>query len=713
MKTARLRWSRHVLNAAVLFAACIASTPPLAVAASSTMVSLTVEVQSVKPRPNYRESASAFKPGHLTDGISRETRMWLSPQAATWSQPIPVVIKLRVDGVSARSGEMVINVAESINLDVGVPDRIDVYSGRSESGFIHSGAWEKDPDRQVDDRSIWIRVPMAYVDRDAIVVIHATSRFLSMDELVVRERTEGEPASLDGRELLQAEDARQDSVDRLISSRNLLWNMVQAQQVMSSAETLSVRRLDPWGLRPYIQSQPGSADVIKIEMTKFERESLLLQVGASEEVEVCPSTAASGISLYEVQRMTAITGDRLLDPLVPLMTCWTLSPGEPRYLWVDIDGTDRPDGESSATLNVGNKTLRLTTVVHSTPGFTVDKHCPRVNPWTYGRERPVWNNQTRASVLLARGKTNAHFVHFNDAPALAETSAQDQSRRLQAFRSRLQELAPAKEGMIILFLRLPHFLGEDWGDVGERVGVQRLSQWLETLTQELSAAGYDKHQWALYPIDEPNARDIPPLLEFARQVKAIDPQVRLYANPIASQSAGVRIARRHIEDLRGLVDIVQPRKALVDSLGADVFRSGFEQYWLYDNPEFPPKKAPPSFYRMLAWDARQRHATGIGFWSFSHTDGNSSWTDFDDERRPSWAVTYESNDGALSSRRWEGFREGVEDACLFNYLDGMGSSLPENLRQFRDARKQWYIDVEGREAHTRRTPLAPVLKLEQ
>ena len=66
---------------------------------------------------------------------------------------------------------------------------------------------------------------------------------------------------------------------------------------------------------------------------------------------------------------------------------------------------------------------------------------------------------------------------------------------------------------------------------------------------------------------------------------------------------------------------------------------------------------------MLAWNAWNIGASGIGFWSYSDTQGSSAWDDFDGVR-PDWAVVYEGDGKPITSRRWEAFREGVEDYKL-------------------------------------------------
>lgn len=61
-------------------------------------------------------------------------------------------------------------------------------------------------------------------------------------------------------------------------------------------------------------------------------------------------------------------------------------------------------------------------------------------------------------------------------------------------------------------------------------------------------------------------------------------------------------------------------------------------------------------------------ASGVGFWSYSDTNGSSAWNDLDG-KYPDWAVVYEADNRIVSSRRWEAFREGLEDYSLLSAVD--------------------------------------------
>jgi hypothetical protein len=112
------------------------------------------------------------------------------------------------------------------------------------------------------------------------------------------------------------------------------------------------------------------------------------------------------------------------------------------------------------------------------------------------------------------------------------------------------------------------------------------------------------------------------------------------------------------------VDYWQPSLLAVRGHLGDFFKGLQKEWWIYGNPKSPAKIGSPLHdYRLLAWWAWHYRASGVGFWSYSDTNGSSAWDDIDG-RRPDWAVVYESDKGVVSSRRWEAFREGLEDYAL-------------------------------------------------
>ena len=98
--------------------------------------------------------------------------------------------------------------------------------------------------------------------------------------------------------------------------------------------------------------------------------------------------------------------------------------------------------------------------------------------------------------------------------------------------------------------------------------------------------------------------------------------------------------------------------------------------WTYECLEPMKAQEPYSYYRLLPWRAFQRNQSGAGFWIYYYglgfKPGEVPW---DDTLRPlgfSGVVYGTKQDEALvnkesivPSRRWEAWREGVED---YQYL---------------------------------------------
>ncbi len=156
---------------------------------------------------------------------------------------------------------------------------------------------------------------------------------------------------------------------------------------------------------------------------------------------------------------------------------------------------------------------------------------------------------------------------------------------------------------------------------------------------------------------KPASPDYDFLFKVSSWIKASNSQIRLYANPGRVAASDLRPGSRLL-DLLKLVDIWQPEKKAAEALAPYLGRDRI--FWIYQVGSAPAKRILPACYRKLGWEADRLGTSGLGFWSFSDTGGTSAWDDFDG-RRPDWAAAYESSNGPVSSRRWEGFKAGIGD----------------------------------------------------
>ena len=178
-------------------------------------------------------------------------------------------------------------------------------------------------------------------------------------------------------------------------------------------------------------------------------------------------------------------------------------------------------------------------------------------------------------------------------------------------------------------------------------GVQAMSAHLESI-----GWGYDR--WAFYHLDEPwltGFTVIPQLRAFCEQVRAADPQVRLYANP-----TGV-LKPEYLDEFKDLIDVWQPEMNFLkrDPELLAWFQKNAKTLWAYEATDPGKELLPLGYYRSLGWLAWDLGLSGAGFWVYKYHD---LWWPLD---VTNWAVVYPSGDEVVPSRRWEACRDGQED----------------------------------------------------
>ena len=196
------------------------------------------------------------------------------------------------------------------------------------------------------------------------------------------------------------------------------------------------------------------------------------------------------------------------------------------------------------------------------------------------------------------------------------------------------------------------------------------SSWLIDLVRHLKAKGISYDSFALYPFDEKLGDEF---YDIAGLINRTDPKIRIYCN---SPGKGPKDYRR----FKNLIDIwCLHEKRIVDHPDwFDEIGKYDSQTWMYTG--FTPGKAsdPYGYLRLMPWRAFNRKLTGAGFWAYLDF-GTKSW---DDTMRASgyygvvYGAKYSSREthgeGIVPSRRWEAWREGVED---YQYLFELNKAI--------------------------------------
>jgi len=212
---------------------------------------------------------------------------------------------------------------------------------------------------------------------------------------------------------------------------------------------------------------------------------------------------------------------------------------------------------------------------------------------------------------------------------------------------------------------------KDYGRFGEWMTTSwkaAFSSWLKKLVTHLKDVGIGYDKWALHPFDESLCNEY---YELAKLVKSIDPKIRLYANSFGK-------GPKEFMRFRELIDIwcLQDSHCVRYPKWLQMIKGFGRKVWTYECLGPGKAKDPYSYYRLMPWRAFKRGQTGAGFWVY-HDGVNykNVAVPWDDTLKPRgyYGVVYGAQTSPLgklaenivSSRRWEAWREGVED---YQYL---------------------------------------------
>ncbi len=370
---------------------------------------------------------------------------------------------------------------------------------------------------------------------------------------------------------------------------------------------------------------------------------------------------APSLKVREVMPVLLANGTMRGDPLVELVDdTVTISPGESKQLWLSAFGQNASTGRFPGRIEfsrpgqaqpIAAVPIELHVWLVSTP----QSQRLYVNTWSY-----LTSNAIRLIPEVAVADLFAHHVNVFvlDESQVPWPRFDPGSTRwtvdYAAFDTFIRLHKGAKKVLFYL-----EFNSAKLRTFGGRHAFMSMSwkalfrDWLDHWIRHATEVGLTREEFAFYPVDEPkDAAEAEYLIETAQLIKEIDPHLQVYTTV---GSLGfidlIRAAR--------VVDIFQIAESELGSTKAVILKRLNKMIWSYSGSG---KDADPlRTYRVQAWRAFQHDAKGIGFWAYADV-GNSgtAWDDLDGTR-PDPAVIYEAASGLASSKRWEAWREGVED----------------------------------------------------
>lgn len=645
------------------------------------------EATAFSVEPSYPLTRDDNDLEQLSDGVLNPFPIWTHRASVGWQKVLHVVIAGRLRADSDSAGQLRFRVARRTEAGVEPPARIDAYCDLGDSVVRHAGSYQGSPGGLEDARLHDIAIPLNVICEQIQLVLHSRGTNIFLDEIGY-EKTAGQlPGGVPETSLL-ATDMVADSKARLRKEylRRNDEMLSKIASFRSGHPALELKPCAPWAGEPIRSGAPAHTGPIQVIGVRGEHEPFCVGL-LTEPPEALVSVDVSGdsnraVKLFEVDEVVAADGRVVRDPLLALE-------GAPleiqtrrgvAYLWADVDLAHFPPGTSKLQLDFaldGYEIKRSIDVHVSISGAAITLPEVDATVWAYSDSMPVWRTRRAAVQDLHEHGVRVAVIPPHRIPQPSTTNSWDVGAAVKL----TEDLKLLKDGSSLILLALgwspgikPTWLPpthEDW-TVGHR---QALRLWYSRLQLLMSGAGLEPADWALYPVDEPHGKKGDFLASVVSGFESLGLRPKWYANP--SDARRGSMSTEALVELAPFISYWQPMLTFAEGSGRSFFSSLDKEWWVYHVPPYPAKSASPlEHYLLPAWRAFVLGARGTGVWSYSDTQSSSAWDDFDGTRAD-WAMVYEGENSPIASRRWEAFKNGLEDLALLAYLRDSPCSGPD------------------------------------
>jgi len=211
-------------------------------------------------------------------------------------------------------------------------------------------------------------------------------------------------------------------------------------------------------------------------------------------------------------------------------------------------------------------------------------------------------------------------------------------------------------------------------------------QWLREVRDHLAGRGISKDRIWWYPQDEPilsrdgDMRDtVGAYIRFAKLIKKADPEFLLFTNPANYAWCDVTQTRR----MAPVTDVWCPYISRLNHAEEVAFYHNRTKGYGTSYAILAKGSSPLAHYRGFQWKA---YAGGLegglgGFWCYDSASG-SMWYGLDRDGRGRKTSDYnliytDDYTAILASRRWQAYRDGIEDLRLIHVCAKLAKERPE------------------------------------
>jgi len=358
-----------------------------------------------------------------------------------------------------------------------------------------------------------------------------------------------------------------------------------------------------------------------------------------------------------------------------------IGPKKVAVLWFTWRAKDIPPGryQGHLLLRVAEENISAIVDLSVTvlPGLGMGSPPPQVNTWSYLDDITVRKFPQQAVQDLCDHGTNVFVIPHYELPWPQFDSTGSFTRLdFKKFDAILRLLAG--KGKLLLWPGFEYAQSQKFksprGPKWKSAAWERVfAQWLEQIVAHLDSLGWGYSDFAIYPVDEGYGNRLRIFREVALSLRKIDPSIQIYLNP------GENVPWSSVRAVAPWVDIWQPHLGHFSDLEKRSFlRCTGKPIWTYVCKTNARALSSYNYYRLLPWRTWNYGLQGCGFWSYCVSEGDP-WND-SDGRYGEASVIYKGDQGIIGSRRWEAFRQGLDDCRLLKYCLTLASSRDKASR---------------------------------
>ena len=393
------------------------------------------------------------------------------------------------------------------------------------------------------------------------------------------------------------------------------------------------------------------------------------------------------VTVYEVPFTDTKSGVPVAAALVPLTATGgryqlQIPPGLTRQVWITFHPTNVPAGTYSGQVVVESSgiTNQVSVRLKIYPFRLPDQPTLHLGGWDYTDCDYIYGLTPENRDVLIRTLRE----HFVDSPwatsSVLATGQYDASGRMiqppdpTAFRAWLGRWPNA--GLYCVFANVrTNFAGLAMGTPAFQ---QAVGGWINWWVEQLKQWGIEPQQLCLLLVDEPNtAGQDQIIVEYARVIRQAQPRVVIWEDPAWQNPS---MASPELLDVSQVLCPHLPTWIDAGSSFADFYlqlEEAGHRLWFYSARGPARLLDPYNYYRLQAWFCWKHGAEGSAFWSFSDSNGASSWSEYP-ARLGAYTPLFLDAQTVTTGKHMEAIREGVEDYEYLRMLSDRLQQAPTN-----------------------------------